>query len=261
MPVVDFSLEGKVAIVTGGSKGIGRAIALAFAEYGADVAVCARGKEALETSRQEIEANGRRALAIPTDVSKEADLKRCCEETVRQLGGVDILVNNAAIGELSPIEKISQESFDKHMRVNLWAPLRLSQLCLDSMRKRGGGVIVNIASDESLRPSSGIGTYALTKIGLAHLSNLCAAEWGPDNIRTVCISPGLVRTELADEIVKFVQTNKDNVLNPLNNRIGEPEEIAGLALLIASPAGAYINGGNFVVDGGTQSMQPVRIAG
>jgi len=260
MPVVNLSLEGKNAIVTGGSKGIGRAIALAYAEHGANVTICARGKEALEATRKEIESRGVKALGVPADVSKEADLKKFYDETVKQLGGVDILVNNAAIGDMTPVEEVTLTSFDLHMHVNLWAPLRLSQMCLETMRKQGGGVIINIASDESLRPSAGIGTYTLTKIALAHLSNLCAAEWGTDNIRTVCISPGLVRTELASGIVDFIEKSKDAIVNPLNNRIGEPEEIAGLALLIASSSGSYMNGGNYVVDGGTQSLQPVRLS-
>ena len=157
MPVVDRSLEGKVAIVTGGSKGIGRAIALAFAEHGADLAIAARGTEALERTRQEIETTGRKALAVQTDVGIDEDVQRLYRETISRFGGVDILVNNAAVGGAPSMGETTREQLLKVMSLNVWTPLHLSQLCRESMIQRGGGVIINIVSNEGIRPSTGIG--------------------------------------------------------------------------------------------------------
>jgi NAD(P)-dependent dehydrogenase (short-subunit alcohol dehydrogenase family) len=260
MSIVNLSLDGKVALITGGSKGIGRSIALAFAENGADIAIGARGKEALEATAKEIEARGRRSLALPTDVGEEQQLRELYEQTAKQLGGVDILVNNAALFEFQPLEAITPADFERAMRVNVGAALLLSQLCRESMKKRGGGVIIHISSDESLRPSAGIGAYAMTKICLTHLAKHMAVEWGADGIRVLSISPGLVRTEMTQGVCEVIERQgEDCTLNPMNNRIGEPHEIAGFALLAASPAGSYINGGNYVIDGGTQSLPPVKI--
>ena len=248
MAVVDLSLEGKVAVITGGSKGIGRAIALAFAEHGADVAIAARGKEALERTRVELAATGRRALAVPSDVAVDADLERLYERVVSELGGVDILVNNAAVGAPSSLRKTDGETFDRVMRTNVWAPFELSRRCRESMLERGGGVIINMVSNEALRPSIGIGLYAPSKAALMNLTVLCAKHWARDGIRVCSIAPGLIRTELAQPLVEAVESSGEYP-NP-QQRIGEPEEIAGLALLLASPAGSYATGTNLVFDGG-----------
>ena len=127
------------------------------------------------------------------------------------------------------------------------------------MKQRGGGVIVHVSSDDSLRPSPGIGIYSTAKAALVHLAKHMAAEWGADGIRVLAVSPGLVRTYMAREVCEYIEGQGDKAtLNPLNNKVGEPEEIAGILLLAASPAGAYMNGGNLVLDGGTQAMVPVR---
>ncbi len=248
MPVVDLSLEGKVALITGGSKGIGRAIALAFAEHGADVAISARGAEALEDTRKEVEATGRKGIAIQTDVSKDEDLERMYKETTAQLGGVDILINNAAMGGMPSLVETTHENFHAVMQLNVWAPLRLSQLCRHSMSERGGGVIINIVSNEGVRPSIGIGVYAASKAALMNLSQLMAKEWVRDKIRVTCIAPGLIRTKLAQRLVDAVEAS-GHYPSP-QGRIGNPEEIAGMALFLASPSGSYATGETYVVDGG-----------
>ena len=248
MPVVDLSLEGKVAIITGGSKGIGRAIALAFAEHGADVAIAARGTEALERTRKEIETTGRKALAVQTDVGIDEDVQRLYRETISRFGGVDILVNNAAVGGMPSMGETTREQLLKVMSVNVWTPLHLSQLCRESMIQRGGGVIINIVSNEGIRPSTGIGVYAPSKAALINMSQLVAKEWVGDGIRVCCIAPGLIRTELAQRLVKAVESS-GNYPSP-QGRIGDPREIAGMALLLASPAGSYATGETYVVDGG-----------
>ncbi len=248
MPVVDLSLEGKVALITGGSKGIGLAIGLAYAEHGADIAIAARGAEALETARKEIQATGQRVIAIQADASNDEGLESMYQRTVDELGGVDILINNAARGGMPNLGDTTHEMFDAVMQMNMWAPLRLSQLCRQSMAERGGGVIINIVSNEGVRPSLGIGIYAPSKAGLMNLSQLLAKEWVRDNIRVTCIAPGLIRTELATRLVEAVEASGHYPSPQL--RIGEPAEIAGMALFLASPAGSYATGETYVVDGG-----------
>ena len=191
MSSVDLSLEGKVALVTGGSKGIGRAIALTFAEHGADVAIAARGVEALDATREALLATGRRAIAVQCDVGNDDDLARTVRETEEQLGGVGILVNNAATGSQASLRRTTADDLLQVMRVNVWAPLRLSQLCHTGMVERGGGVIINVVSNEGVRPSVGIGVYAPSKAALINLSQLCAKHWAKDGIRVTSIAPGL----------------------------------------------------------------------
>ena len=248
MPVVDLSLESKVAIVTGGSKGIGRAIALAFAEHGADVVIAARGAESLDHTRQEIETTGRKVLTVQTDVGNDEDVQMLYRATISQFGGVDILVNNAAVGGTSNMGETTREQLIKVMSVNVWSPMHLSQLCRESMIQRGGGVIINIISNEGIRPSIGIGIYAPSKAALMNMSQLMAKEWVGDGIRVCCIAPGLIRTELAQRLVNAVESS-GHYPSP-QGRIGDPHEIAGMALLLASPAGSYATGETYVVDGG-----------
>lgn len=248
MPIVDLSLDGKVAVITGGSKGIGRAIALTLAEHGADVAIVARGLDALKKTQKEIEATGRRGLAIQADVGVDEALERICRETCDQLGGVDILVNNAATGSGPALSEVGPEDFQEVMKINVWTPLRLSQLCRESMIERGGGVIINISSNEGVTPSVGTGLYAASKAALNNMSQVLAKEWVRHGIRVSGIAPGLIRTEMAQPIVTAVESS-GHYLSP-QGRIGEPEEIAGLALYLASPAGSYATGETFVVDGG-----------
>jgi len=256
MSTVNLSLHGKVAVVTGGSKGIGRAIALAFAEYGADVAIAARGVEALDCTRKEIEEHGRGALAVQTDVANAPDLERLYAEVCEAFGGVDVLVNNAATGdEGRELAKLTRDEFDRVLSVNLWAAIRLSQLCRPSMQQRGGGTILNIVSNEAIRPLPGLGIYSPSKAALVNLTQMIAKEWAADGIRALCIAPGLVRTELAAPLVKMVE-EQGLRLNPLG-AIGEPEDIAGLALFLASPAGRFATATTFVIDGGEMAAGPI----
>ncbi len=256
MSEVNFSLAGKVAIITGGSKGIGRSIALAFAEHGADVALVARGREALEATRRDLEATGRRCLALSADMALEAEWARIVDETVSTLGGVDILVYGAATAEnFGPIIKSTSKGWDTVMQVNLKGAFMVSRLCHPHMKQRGGGAVIHITSNECIQPSAGLGTYSISKGAMVTMSQVCAKEWAPDKIRVNCIAPGLVRTELAEPLVKMVERS-GNYPNPLK-RIGEPNEIAGLALYLASPAGAYATGQTFVVDGGELVYAPL----
>ena len=248
MSIVDFSLEGKIALVTGGSKGIGRAIALAFAEHGADVAIAARGVPALEATRDEIQATGRRCVALSIDVSSDPDLERLHETVRSELGDIDILVNNVGGAEPVGLAHMSYEQFERTIRTNTWAAIKLAQLCHPAMQEKHSGVIINISSNGGLKPDPFIGGYSASKAALNIVSGQMAQEWAGDGIRSVCICPGLVRTELAIPLVEHFE--KKGFPQNMLRMCGEPEHIAGMALLLASPAGAYCHGETFTVDGG-----------
>jgi NAD(P)-dependent dehydrogenase (short-subunit alcohol dehydrogenase family) len=254
MVPINLSLQGKVAIVTGGSKGIGRAIADIFAEHGADVALAARGEEELRQAAQAISRPGRRVIAVPSDVAETADREALVRRTIDALGGVDILVNNAAFLAWGPLATQDRARFLLAMETNVWAALHLAQLCRDSMIERGGGVILNMSSNQALRPDCGIGSYALTKAALVNLTKLLAKEWAGDGIRVAAIAPGLVRTDFAaDRVAEVEKTGA-----PINAlmRVGEAHEVAGLALVLASPAGAFATGSAYVLDGGELTCGP-----
>ena len=252
---VDFSMKGKVAIVTGGSKGIGRAIALAFAEHGANVTIAARGEEALASTKAEIEALGRRCVTVSANMAKEDDWKRLVDDTIATFGGVDVLVNGAAASSnFGPVENTDSKRWDLVMKVNVKAAWALSSLCLPSMRARGGGAIINITSNEGLRPTFGMGAYSVSKGALVTLTQLCGKEWAPHKVRVNCIAPGLVRTEMAAPLVAMFE-KQGKLPNPMQ-RVGEPDDIAGIALFLASDAGIYATGQNFTIDGGELVLAP-----
>jgi dehydrogenase/reductase SDR family member 4 len=252
---VSFSVKDKVAIVTGGSKGIGRAIALTLAENGADIAIAARGQEALDQARAEVEKTGRRCIALSANMADENEWKRLVDETIAAFGGVDILVNNAAADAgYGPIAKTTSSRWDLVMKVNLKAPFVLSSLCLPSMKARGGGSVIHITSNEAIRPSFGLGAYSVSKGALVTLAQVCAKEWARHKIRVNCIAPGLVRTEMAAALVEMCEKS-GHYPNPMQ-RAAEPQEIAAIALYLASNAGSYATGQTFVVDGGELVLAP-----
>jgi NAD(P)-dependent dehydrogenase (short-subunit alcohol dehydrogenase family) len=206
MSEVDFSLDGRAALITGGSKGIGRSIALGFAEQGANVAIVARGRDALDATCRDIEAAGRRCLALSADMAHEEDWQRIVDETVSAFGAVDILVYGAASAEsLAPIIKSTSKGWDRVMRVNLKGAFTVSKLCHPHMKNRGGGSVIHITSNECVRPSFGLGTYSISKGAMVTMTHVCAKERAADRIRVNCIAPGLVRTELAEPLVKMVE--------------------------------------------------------
>jgi len=255
MATVNFSVKDKVAIVTGGSKGIGRAIAITLAENGADIAIAARGREALDQTRADVEATGRRCIALSANLADEKEWKRLVDETIAAFGGVDILVNNAAADAgYGPIAKTESSRWDLVMKVNLKAPFVLSSLCLPSMKSRGGGSVIHISSNEGIRPSFGLGVYSVSKGALVTLAQVCAKEWARDKVRVNCIAPGIVRTVMAAPLVEMIEKSR-KYPNPMQ-RVAEPEEIAALALYLASNAGSYATGQTFVVDGGELVLAP-----
>lgn len=252
---VDFRVQDKVAIVTGGSKGICRAIALTLAEHGADVTIVARGEEALADTKAAIEALGRRCVAISANMADEDEWPRIIDETIGAFGGIDIVVNGAAATSgFKPIDQVDSKRWDMVMRVNLKAPWQLSSLALPSMQSRGGGSVIHITSNDGLRPTDNMGAYSVSKGALLSLTQLCAKEWAAHGVRVNCIAPGLVRTDMAGPLVEHFEA-EGRIPNALR-LVGEPDDIAGIALYLASPAGRYATGQTFIVDGGELLLGP-----
>lgn len=240
-------LEGKVAIVTGAGRGIGAAIAKELAGAGARVALVARSKEQLETVRSSLPEG--RAIAVPANVSLTDDLDRAVEATVDQFSGIDILVNNAGMMPVAKqIYKYSPEEWRETMGVNLEAPWRLANLAREHMRARGGGAIVNIASNSGLHHDIGLGLYGISKAALIWLTTVQAKEWARDNIRVNCLAPGVVRTELARDVIAYLDKHEAKP-NPLN-LIAEPEDIAHLVRYLVSGRARYVTGDTIRIDGG-----------
>ncbi|GAA4278993.1 SDR family NAD(P)-dependent oxidoreductase [Aquimarina mytili] len=246
-----FNLEGKVAIVTGSSKGIGKAIAQGLAEHGAKVVISSRSQEAVDEVVTEFKKEGLEAAGIACHIGKAEQRENLIQKTIEHYGGVDILVNNAAINPIyGPIEDAEEGVFDKIMDVNVKAPWMLSNLALPSMKQRGGGSIINIASVEALHPGAGLGLYSTSKAALLMLTKNQAKEWGKYGIRANVLCPGLIKTKFSAALWQNEQLlNKIEKTLP-SARMGMPEEMGGIVCLLASDAGAYMTGGVYNADGG-----------
>ncbi len=249
--VSKFSLSGKVAVVTGASKGIGQSIARGLAEHGARVVVSSRKAEAVQAVADAFRSLGLEAVGIACHVGDAGQCEQLIAKTVETYGRLDILVNNAAINPYyGPLEGSDGSAFDKTMEVNVKAPWLLSNLALPHMKHSGGGSIINIASVEGIRPGFGLGIYSISKAALIMLTQNQAKEWGRYGIRANALCPGLIKTKFSEGL----WSNEKIVtgytrLTPLG-RIAEPDEMAGMAILLASEAGSYITGGVFPADGG-----------
>lgn len=252
MSVTEFSLAGKVAIVTGGSRGIGRSIAIALAEAGADVAIAARKPESLEEAKAAIEATGRRAIAVPTNVRDMAALQNLVDETKKQLGRVDILVNNAATNPFyGPIQNIDERAWDAIMNTNVKSLFFLSKMVRDAILEHGeGGSIINVSSVGGFQASDAIGAYSISKAAVLMVTQVCAKTWGVDNIRVNCIAPGLIKTEFSRALWENEATLSGSTAGAALRRIGEPDEMAGAAVYFASPASSFVTGQTIILDGG-----------
>jgi len=256
MTVADFSLAGKVAIVTGGSRGIGRSIAIALAEAGADVCVAARKPEALEETVAAIKATGRRAIAVPTNVREMAHLENLVAETKRQLGRIDILVNNAATNPVfGPVaQAIDERAWDAIMNTNVKSCFFLSKMVREAILEHGqGGSIINVSSTGGFRASQGLGGYSVSKAAVIMLTSVCAREWGPDGIRVNCIAPGLIKTEFSRALWENEAILRNSTAQSPLKRIGDPDEMAGAVVYFASPAASFTTGQTLILDGGQLS--------
>jgi NAD(P)-dependent dehydrogenase (short-subunit alcohol dehydrogenase family) len=247
-----FDLTGKVALVTGSTKGIGRAIATEFARHGAAVVISSRKAEACGEVAEAINAEGGgRALPLPANIGRREELEKLVADTRAALGPIDVLVCNAAVNpHFGPMRGLPDAAFEKILGVNILANHWLIQLVLPDMIAKRDGAIVVVSSIGGLRGSAELGAYCISKAADLQLVRNLAVENGRNNIRVNAISPGLVRTDFA----RALWENPDNLArrtahDPLG-RIGEPEEIAGIAVYLASRAGSFTTGQNFVVDGG-----------
>jgi len=246
-----LSLEEKVAIVTGGSRGIGKAIALAFADTGADVAIASRKLPDLEKVAEEIEAMGRKALCVPTHTRKVEDLRNLVSKVVSEFGRIDVLVNNAATNPaMGPIVDTEESVYDHIMETNLKGYFVMSQLVGKIMRDQKSGVIINVSSAGGLSPAEGLGPYCISKAGINMLTKALALELGPYNVRVNAIAPRIVKTDFS----KALWTNEklmemEYKFTPLKC-VATPEEIAQTALYLASTATNYMTGHIVVLNGG-----------
>jgi dehydrogenase/reductase SDR family member 4 len=251
MYIDKLRLTGKTAVITGGSRGIGREIALAFAELGANVVVASRKIDDLERVKGEIEAAGGSGHAVAAHVGKTEDLENLVKSAVGRFGTVDILVNNAAVNPVfGPIESIDETLFIKMMDINVKGYLMLSRMAMPYMEKAGGGSIINVTSVEGFKPSYGTGLYSITKAAVIMLTKVLALEWAAKKIRVNCIAPGLVRTHFSEFLWKNEEILKVYLEHCPVKRIGEAFEIAGLALFLASDLAGYTTGSVFTADGG-----------
>jgi NAD(P)-dependent dehydrogenase (short-subunit alcohol dehydrogenase family) len=249
-----FDLSGKVAIVTGSSRGIGRAIAEALADHGARVVISSRTVAACQEVADKINAaHGEgRAIVVPASISSKEELQRLVDETRSQLGRIDVLVCNAASNPYyGPMSGISDEQFRKILDNNVVANHWLIQMVAPEMLERGEGSIVIVSSIGGLKGSGMLGAYNISKAADFQLARNLAAEFGPCQVRVNCIAPGLVKTDFAKALWENPQTLKAVTMHTPMQRIGEPHEIAGAAVFLASPASTFMTGQAIVVDGGS----------
>jgi len=247
-----FDLSGKIAIVTGASKGIGESIAHGLAEFGAKVVVSSRKQEAVDSVAHAIQSAGGDALAVAAHVGSTSDLQNLLDQTVARFGGVDIVVNNAATNPVfGPAAQAGEGAFDKIMAVNVRGPLELSQRAFPIMAQRGGGSVINISSVGGIRPEPMLGIYSVSKAALISLTRVLAKEWGGANVRVNAICPGLVQTKFSAALWQDEDHLKRFLGEIPLGRIAQPDEMAGLAVFLASDAASYCTGGVFVADGGS----------
>jgi len=253
MPLDRFSLAGKNAIITGSTRGIGRAIAELFAQAGARVVISSRNQDACDSVAAEINARhgAGRAIALACNISHKAALRRLVDETRATLGDIHIVVPNAAINPVfGPLASVSDEAWDKVMGTNLRSVWQLCTMTLPDMAARGDGAVVVISSIGALRGTRVLGAYSVSKAAEAALVRNLAVEYGPHNVRVNAIAPGLVVTEFARALWDNPDIAKDRLSRTPLRRFGQPEDIAGVALLLASEAGSFITGQLYVADGG-----------
>jgi NAD(P)-dependent dehydrogenase (short-subunit alcohol dehydrogenase family) len=248
-----FDLSGKSAIITGSSRGIGRAIAERMAEHGAKVVISSRKAGPCEEVAVAINARHGEgaAIAVPANISSKEDLQRLVDRTNEAFGKVDILVCNAASNPyFGPMAGIADDQFRKIMDNNVLANHWIIQMCAPQMLERKDGAIIIISSIGGLHGSSVIGAYNISKAADFQLARNLAVEWGPSNVRVNCIAPGLIQTDFAKALWENPDILKASTSNAPLKRIGQPDEIAGAAVFLASAAGTFMTGQKIVIDGG-----------
>ncbi|HEX8330510.1 MAG TPA: SDR family oxidoreductase [Hymenobacter sp.] len=246
-----FDLTGKVALVTGASSGMGRAIAQALGQHGAAVVVSSNDAAACGATVEEFDSQGIKALAVACDMGSQAQVRQLAEMALARLGRVDVLVSCVGMAPMGSALEITANDFETTMAVNVQSAIYLTKLLVPQMAERKDGALIFLASIAGVRGNRNIGLYGVSKAALIQLARNLAVEFGPDNIRANTISPGVIETAFARPLLDRPEVMaKRLALTPLR-RVGQPEEIAGVAVLLASRAGGFITGQNLVVDGGT----------
>ena len=249
---MDFNLENKVALITGASKGIGEAVAILYASHGAKVVINSRKQEELDKVTAKIKSAGGDCLALAGNTSEAPSLKMLVDKTLEKYGGIDIVVNNAASNPaFGTVVQTEEWAYDKIMDVNVKAPFELSKLAYPHMKLRGGGSVINLSSIAGDTPDPGLGIYSVSKAALNMLTKVMAKEWGPDQIRVNAICPGLIKTKFSQALWQDENTLKRWMKMVPMGRMGTVDEIAVLALFLASDASGYCTGTLFYADGGT----------
>jgi NAD(P)-dependent dehydrogenase (short-subunit alcohol dehydrogenase family) len=246
-----FNLAGKVGLITGSTRGIGKSIAEEMANAGAKVVISSRKADACEAVRAEFAARKQEAIAVPCNIGRKDELENLVKTTLAKWGRIDVLVCNAATNPVfGPMLNAPDDAFDKIMLTNVKSVFWLANMALPQMAERGGGAMVIVSSIAALRGSSQLGLYATSKAAETGLCRALACEWGPKNIRINCIAPGLIRTDFARALWEDDTKRKAReALTPLR-RIGEPRDIGGIAVFLASDAGSFVTGQVIVADGG-----------
>jgi len=246
-----FDLGGKVALVTGATRGIGKSIAEELARCGAKVAVCSRKSEACDAVRAEFERRGFECLAQACNVSRKDELHALVEATLKRWGRIDVVVANAAANPyFGPLAEIPDDAFDKIFANNVKSVLWLAGLTLPGMAQRGGGSFIVVGSIGGLIANTVIGAYGMSKAAVHHLARNLAAEWGPKNVRVNAIAPGLIKTEFARALWEDEKRRREREDATPLRRLGEPRDIGGIAVFLASDAAAFVTGQCIVADGG-----------
>lgn len=246
-----FRLEGKTALVTGAARGLGRAIALALAEAGADVALGLRdiGKDAGVVA--EIEGLGRKALPLQMDTADLAQVRRAIDEAATKLGKLDILVNNTGVAPTNLALDVREEDFDRTLNINLKGTFFACQAAAKIMKEQGGGRIINMSSQAGFVALPTESVYCMTKAGIAHLTKCLAIEWGQYNINVNAVAPTFIHTPGTQPALSSPEFHAETVKNiAALHRIGEPPEVAGAVVFLASPAASLITGHTMLIDGG-----------
>ena len=246
-----FKLEGKVAVITGASKGIGEAMGRGLAEAGAKVVISSRKQEAVDEVAAAFKADGLEATGIVCHVAKPDHQKELIDKTIATYGRVDILINNAGTNPyFGPVENMDPVAYQKTMDINMTAALSLSNLCFPHMKAQGGGSIIHVSSIEGMHPSPNFAAYNISKAGLIMLGKNQAVEWGKHNIRVNIICPGFVKTKLSAALWQNEALHKNLVSATPLQRMATPDEMAGLALFLASDASSFCTGSVILNDGG-----------
>ena len=249
-----FSLEGKTALVTGASRGIGAAIAQAYADAGADVALAARTVDALEEVAGTIKATGRKAVAIPTDVTDPDQVEACVARAIAALGHVDILVNNAGGSDfVAPVVEIDIEGWRSRVELNLNSVFYACRAIGPHLADRGSGSVINVASIAGLGATPTIAFYGAAKAGVINLTKTLAHEWGDHNVRVNALCPGWIKTTLNQVLWETPEIGPKVIANQAIRRWGETEDVVGAAIWLASAASTYTTGAAIVIDGGQSS--------